>query len=228
MNTVIVWDFPTRIFHWSLVASFTGLFITGDSERWRDLHVLLGYLVAGLLCFRIAWGFLGSRYARFGDFLRRPAAIKEYLKSLISGRPQRHLGHNPAGALAIILLIGLGLISSLTGWLVYEELGPEWLEEVHEVAANAMLAVVIVHVLGVLASSWIHRENLVKAMITGRKPGEAGNGIGRTYPIVGVLLIAAMAALWTWAPVDQSGLSGLHQRGMSDQADSGDDDDDDD
>lgn len=228
MNTVIVWDFPTRIFHWSLVASFTGLFITGDSERWRDLHVLLGYLVAGLLCFRIAWGFLGSRYARFGDFLRRPAAIKEYLKSLISGRPQRHLGHNPAGALAIILLIGLGLISSLTGWLVYEELGPEWLEEVHEVAANAMLAVVIVHVLGVLASSWIHRENLVKAMITGRKPGEAGNGIGRTYPIVGVLLIAAMAALWTWASVDQSGLSGLHQRGMSDQADSGDDDDDDD
>ncbi len=226
MNTVIVWDFPTRIFHWSLVASFTGLFITGDSERWRDLHVLLGYLVAGLLCFRIAWGFLGSRYARFGDFLRRPAAIKEYLKSLISGRPQRHLGHNPAGALAIILLIGLGLISSLTGWLVYEELGPEWLEEVHEVAANAMLAVVIVHVLGVLASSWIHRENLVKAMITGRKPGEVGNGIGRTYPIVGVLLIAAMAALWTWAPVDQSGLSGLHQRGMSDQADSGDDDDD--
>ncbi|WP_045224224.1 cytochrome b/b6 domain-containing protein [Methyloterricola oryzae] len=226
MNTVIVWDFPTRIFHWSLVASFTGLFITGDSERWRDLHVLLGYMVAGLLCFRIAWGFLGSRYARFGDFLKGPAAIKEYLKSLLSGRPQRHLGHNPAGALAIILLIGLGLISSLTGWLVYEELGPEWLEEVHEVAANAMLAVVIVHVLGVLASSWIHQENLIKAMITGRKPGEAGNGIGRTYPIVGALLIAAMAALWTWAPVDQIGPGGLLQGSMSDQVDSGDDDDD--
>lgn len=226
MNTVIVWDFPTRIFHWSLVASFAGLFITGDSERWRDLHVLLGYLVASLLGFRIVWGFLGTRYARFGDFLKGPAAIKAYLVSLVSRRPQRHLGHNPAGALAIILLIGLGLISSLTGWFVYQELGPEWLEEVHELAANAMLAVVVVHVLGVLASSWIHQENLVKAMITGRKPGEAGNGIGNTYPLVGVLLIAAMAALWTWAPVDQSERDGLLQGGTSDQADSGDDDDD--
>jgi hypothetical protein len=89
-----------------------------------------------------------------------------------------------------------------------------------------MLAVVIVHVLGVLASSWMHQENLVKAMITGRKLGEAGNEIPRTYPIVGVLLIAAMAALWTWAPVDQSELDGLLQGGMSGQADSGDDDDD--
>ncbi len=164
-----VWDLPTRLFHWSLVASFATAFITSESERLRDIHVIAGYTLAGLLVFRLIWGFIGNRHARFADFWPTPSKLMAYLNSLMAGKPQHYVGHNPAGAVAIFLLLSLGLVASLSGWAIYEDIGGEWLEELHEVAANGMMVVVVIHIAGVAVSSWLHRENLVRAMITGWK-----------------------------------------------------------
>lgn len=167
--TVKVWDILTRIFHWSFAASFAGAWLTAESERFRDVHVMLGYGMLGLIGFRILWGFVGPANARFSNFIKGPAAVVSYLRSLVGPRPEHHLGHNPAGAIAIVLLLAAGLATIASGWAVYNDLGGKWLEESHDVLASAMLAVVGVHIAGVVLSSWLHGENLVAAMLTGRK-----------------------------------------------------------
>lgn len=167
--TVRVWDLPTRIFHWSFALSFAGAWLTAESERLRDVHILLGYTFGGLLAFRLVWGLIGTRYARFASFLFSPADVVRYLRSLVAGRPEHHVGHNPAGAIAIFALLGLGAATALSGYAVYQDIGGEWLEELHEGAASAMLVLVAIHLAGVFVSSLLHGENLVASMITGRK-----------------------------------------------------------
>lgn len=195
---ILVWDIPTRVFHWSLAASFIGAYVTSESERLAAIHIACGYTLLGLIAFRLVWGFVGSRYARFGEFVRGPAAVIDYVKSLVGGHARRYVGHNPAGAVAIVLLLVLGLATGASGYATYNELGGEWLEEVHEVCANAMLLLVIVHVLGVIVSSVLHRENLVRAMVTGRKEGSPDEGISRGNGFFALLLAAAVAAFgWT-------------------------------
>lgn len=168
-QAVRVWDLPTRIFHWSLVASFATAFLTAESEKLRDIHVMAGYALAGLIAFRLLWGFVGGTHSRFADFLPTPRRVGDYLKSLIEGRPQHHVGHNPAGAVAIFLLLAFGLAATASGWAVYQDSGGHFMEELHEAAANGMMAIVAIHIAGVVVSSWLHRENLVLAMITGLK-----------------------------------------------------------
>ncbi len=174
-SRILVWDLATRAFHWLLALSFVGAFVTSDSERLRDLHVLLGYTMLGLVAFRLLWGVVGPRYARFSSFAFGPKSVVAYLKSLFTRAPQRHVGHNPAGSWAIYALLALTLLAAATGYATYNELGGHWTEELHEAAANALLAVVLVHVAGVLVSSVVHRENLVRAMLTGYKSGDPGN-----------------------------------------------------
>ncbi|UZR29560.1 cytochrome b/b6 domain-containing protein [Methylococcus mesophilus] len=199
---ILVWDLPTRIFHWTLALSFAGAYLTAESERWRDIHVLLGYTLAGLIAFRLIWGFTGTRYARFAEFVRGPSAITRYLKSLADGRPEHHVGHNPAGAVFVVLLLLLGIASGVSGWMVLEDSGGEWLEEVHEFFSNAMLAVVAVHILGVIVSSRLHGENLTLAMLTGRKQGEAGQAIPSPRPLAGLFLLAGLLGFWGWSVYD--------------------------
>jgi cytochrome b len=197
---ILVWDVPTRVFHWMLALSFAGAFITGDSERYRDLHLLLGYLLLGLIGFRLIWGISGTRYARFKSFLFKPSEIVAYVVSIVRRKPKHYVGHNPAGSVAIFLLLGLGVLSGATGWLAYNEMGGEWLKELHEVSANAMLAVVGLHIAGVILSSVLHRENLARSMITGYKVAEPGQGIRFGHAWLGVLLLLAAAAFWHWFP----------------------------
>jgi cytochrome b len=214
---ILVWDAPTRLFHWLLAASFAGAFLTGDSERWRDVHLLLGYTVAGLIGFRLVWGLIGTRYARFRSFLFSPREMLRYLRSLAAGSPQHHLGHNPAGSLAIFLLLALGLMTAATGYATYNELGGEWLAELHEACAFAMLAVVGVHIAGVVVSSLLHRENLVRAMITGRKAGEPSQSIRRSHAWLAAGMIAVVAAFWVWYPTTQPvQAQAVEQRGQDD------------
>ena len=104
-NKILVWDAPTRLFHWLMVFSFAGAYITSEGERWRLVHVTLGYTMGGLLAFRMVWGLMGTRYARFSNFVRGPQAVMAYLRSLHDRPPQHFIGHNPAGAVAIVLLI---------------------------------------------------------------------------------------------------------------------------
>jgi cytochrome b len=205
---ILVWDVPTRVFHWLLAAAFAGAFLTGDSERWRDIHLLLGYSFAGLIVFRVVWGLIGTRYARFRSFVFRPREVLAYARSLLTRSPRHYLGHNPLGSLVIFLLLGLGMVTALSGWEYYAEVGGEWLEEVHEAAAFAMLGLVGLHIAGVVMSSLLHRENLVRAMITGRKAGEASQGIARGYGWLGLLLLAGVGVFAMWYPTTQTAAPG--------------------
>jgi cytochrome b len=210
---VLVWDAPVRVFHWLMVLSFAGAWLTAESERLRLLHVTLGYTMAGLVAFRILWGLIGSRHARFSSFVRGPRDVAAYLGSLLRGRPHRHAGHNPAGAMAIVALLVLASAATASGWATYNELGGDWLEELHEAAANGMFLVVILHIAAVLVSSLLQRENLVRAMVTGRKTGTPVDGIRRAWRGVAVLMLASVLGFWwlQWqgAPADAA-LSDRH------------------
>lgn len=193
LQKVLVWDVPTRVFHWALAISFAGAYLTAESERYRDIHVALGYLMAGLLVFRLVWGFVGTAYARFGSFLCGPGQVVCYVRSLFSQQPEHHVGHNPAGGVAIFLLLVLGLLISVSGVGLYWELGDEdWWEELHEIAANLMLAVVFIHIAGVVVSSMLHKENLPRSMITGYKVAPADAAITRAHVWLGVAMAAVI------------------------------------
>jgi cytochrome b len=196
VRRVLVWDAPVRVFHWLMVLAFAGAWLTGDSERWRLLHVTLGYTMAGLVAFRVVWGLVGSRHARFASFVRGPRAVGAYLGSLLGGRPEHHVGHNPAGALAIVALLILAVVAAASGWATYNELGGDWLEELHEAAAHAMLAVVLAHVAAVVVTSWLQRENLVAAMVNGHKTAAPGDAIARAWRGVAALMLAAVLGFW--------------------------------
>lgn len=193
---ILVWDLPTRWFHWLLALSFAGAWLTSESERYSDLHVMLGYTMLGLIAFRLVWGFAGTQHARFADFAYSPTKVVQYVKSLATGKPEHYLGHNPAGAVAIFLLLTLGIATGLSGWLTYYEIGGEWLEEAHELFANSMLVVVGVHIAGVIVSSFLHRENLARAMVTGYKEGEPNAGIRKKHCMASILLLATLAGFW--------------------------------
>lgn len=200
-----VWDAPVRVIHWLLVLCFGGAYLTADSESWRLLHVILGYNMVLLVAIRIVWGLVGTRYARFSQFVRGPGAVLRYLRAMLSGKPEHHTGHNPAGALAIVAMLGLMLAIGASGWILYNDAGGDAWEDVHEVLANTMLGLVLVHVAAVVISSRLHRENLVRAMITGRKQGAAGTGIQRLWRPLAILIIAGVLGyawvLWQSAPV---------------------------
>lgn len=193
---VLVWDAPVRVFHWLMVASFAGAYLTAESERWRLVHVTLGYTMAGLVGFRILWGLVGTRHARFSSFVRGPAAVARYVGAILHGQPEHHTGHNPAGALAIMALLGLALAITASGWAAFNDVGGKWLEDVHEAAANLMLAVVGAHIAGALLSSWLHRENLIGAMIDGHKQGRPEEGVRSAWRTVAVLMLVAVLGFW--------------------------------
>lgn len=194
---ILVWDLPQRIAHWLLAASFAGAFLTAESERWRDVHVVLGYTVLALVVFRLLWGFVGTRHARFASFAYGPSSVLAYLRSLAGRKPAHFTGHNPAGSWAIFAILACALAAAGTGLATYNEVGGRTLEHLHEFFANAMLAVVGVHVAGAIGGSLLHRENLVRAMFTGHKRGPAGDAIGTPRRIVAVMLVAAIVGLWT-------------------------------
>lgn len=198
-----VWDLPVRVFHWLLAGSFAVAYLIAESDRLRGLHVILGYTATGLILFRIVWGFLGSRFARFRSFWFPPQAAIGYLRSLRSAQPQHFMGHTPAGSYAIYAILLAGLATGVTGYMSLKEIGGESAEEIHEICANVWLGIVIVHLAGVIVGSWVHRENLVRAMITGYKQGASrasGSGSGvSTGLTVGIALAASVAAFWMWA-----------------------------
>jgi len=202
-DKIKVWDLPVRIFHWLLAGSFAIAYLVAESEQLRALHVILGYTASGLILFRIVWGLVGSQFARFSSFMFPPAAAVGYLRSLVK-QPQHYIGHNPAGSYAIYGILVAGLATGVTGYMTLTEIGGESLEEVHEACANVWLGLVIVHVAGVFIGSWIHRENLVRAMITGYKRGTRGQATeaavqGRAARAVGIALAAAVVASWAWS-----------------------------
>lgn len=193
---ILVWDAPVRVFHWLMVFSFAGAYLTAESERWRLIHVTLGYTMGGLVAFRIVWGLIGTRYARFSSFVRGFATVKRYIVSLLDGKPEHHVGHNPAGAVAIVLLLLSSLVIVATGWAAYNEVGGNLVEKLHDVSANFMMLIVIIHVAGVVVSSWLHHENLIRSMVTGKKIAAPNQGINTTWKFLA--LIVAMVTFGFW------------------------------
>ena len=211
---ILVWDLPTRIVHWTLALSFAGTFFTGESERWRDIHVMLGYTVLGLIVFRLAWGFVGTCYVRFAVLIRCSKYVIRHLIQIVRGHAWHPVGHNPTGAVTILLILLLGTVSSVSGWAVYEEIGGDWLETLHEYVSDAMLAVVLVHIAGVVVVSYLQRENLILAMITGRKHGESNQAISSGYPLIAMLLLMSLIGFWIWAWPDSKDAKWLHEVGQ--------------
>lgn len=209
---VYVWDPIIRLFHWILVASFTVAYFTGDDESL--VHIYAGYIVLGLIAVRLLWGLVGSKHARFSDFVRSPVQALVYLKGLVGGGVKNYVGHNPAAGWMVIALLVSLLATTVSGLQVYgleghgplaqtvaerklapeagggtgvvrmsaehedeagEEDGEEFWEEVHEFFANFTVFLIALHLLGVALSSYRHRQNLVRAMVTGYKEEETAS-----------------------------------------------------
>lgn len=186
-STVKVWDGFVRGFHWAVVVGFFTAYLTED--EWMGLHIWAGYTVLSLVILRLVWGFLGSKHARFRDFLYAPGTVLGYLKDFVTFRNRRYLGHNPAGGAMIALLLLSLLATGFTGLLMFgaEAAGggtlstlaaafgvvdDDAVEDVHEFFANFTLFLVALHIVGVVVESLVHRENLARAMVTGRKRSE--------------------------------------------------------
>jgi cytochrome b len=167
--TVFVWDRFVRSFHWSVAGLFLLAYATGDRVEW--LHLAAGYGIAALLAVRIFWGLVGPRHARFSDFVRGPRDVRAYLQDMLRLKARRHIGHNPAGGAMVLALLAMLTAIGVTGHLMTTEAlwSSEWMEELHEALVHATLVLIGLHVLGVIVASLEHRENLVRAMITGRK-----------------------------------------------------------
>lgn len=221
---ILVWDAPVRVFHWLLVVTFVGAWLTAESESWRLIHITLGYTMAGLVAFRILWGMVGTRYARFSNFVQGPTAVKEYARGILRGRPAHHTGHNPAGAMAILALMALAITIVASGWAMFNDIGGniggKWLEDGHEVAATAMLVLVGVHIAGAIVSSWLHRENLVGAMISGHKSGRPEDGVRSAWYTVAILMIVVVLGFWglQWKNAPGAGLVELPAAAATDRS----------
>jgi len=201
-NRVIIWDLPTRVFHWLLACSYLVTWLTFDDNRFLFVHVYAGYVFLALLGFRLVWGLVGTHYARFHSFAHDWQSVTDYLNGLLSGQAMRYVGHNPVGGWAIFAMLLLGLVVSITGVFVLggeEGHGPlaGWLSyavgiyshRVHEVLAWVMLVVTMIHLLGVVAESVIHRENLVWSMLSGYKDGATGVPSIRGHHYLGLLIV---------------------------------------
>lgn len=194
---ILVWDLPVRLFHWLLAGSFLGAFVIAnavdDESSLFALHMLLGGVMAFMVLLRLIWGFVGSRYARFGSFAFGPRAVVEYVKGAFSGKAERHMGHNPGSAWAVFVMLGLALGLAFTG--AFMGRGGEAFEEVHEVLAWAMIAVVGAHVAGIVWHTIRHKENIAATMIHGQKDGEPSAGIATSHAVV-ALAFLGLTGLW--------------------------------
>lgn len=191
---VLIWDLPTRVFHWSLVACFVGAIATQESERYRLFHVTFGYTMLGLVIFRLVWGLIGTKYSKFSSFCFTFKQVKQYLEGLLDNRSVHYLGHNPLGSIAIYLILTSVLVISFSGYCIYSDIGPNWYAKAHEIAANILIALVVIHVFGVAISSYLHKENLVLAMITGCKKAAVWEGI-KNHCFLSFLALAILVSI---------------------------------
>lgn len=165
----LVWDLPVRVGHWLLAISFFIAYLTSESERWRLVHVTSGAVVLAIVSFRLLWGIVGSHHARFSSFVTSPRVVLRYLSSLRRDEHEVYVGHNPAGGWSVMALLACCLATTLTGLAIHNAWPILGNEDVHEWMATLCLCLIGLHLAGVLLSSLVNRENLVRAMLTGYK-----------------------------------------------------------
>lgn len=206
----VVWDIPTRVFHWTLAAGIALAWWSGEEGR-NDLHEWTGYTLLVLVASRIVWGFVGSRHSRFSDFVRGPRATIAYLRGEGSPTP----GHNPLGAWSVLALLLLVLVQAVSGLFNSDDIlfsGPLYyaastgfrdaMGEVHVLAFDALLALVALHVLVVCYHQWVKKDGLIRAMLTGK----AVNKAGLSAPVASwkALLILLLVAGALWLGLEQA------------------------
>lgn len=216
VTKTLVWDLPTRAFHWLLALSFFGAYALSESERLQHYHVMFGYTVLALTAFRLLWGFIGTRYARFRSFAFGPKAVAAHVSGLLHRKVEPHAGHTPAGSWAIYAMFALAVITAASGYLNFNDIGGDAMEEVHEVAANLWMLVVFVHVAGVIVSSIVERQNLPRSMITGYKRlDSAAASIGGARSLVGVAIIGMVVGFWALTAQSNGANLGMNDEGMN-------------
>ncbi|WP_296510022.1 cytochrome b/b6 domain-containing protein [Rhodoferax sp.] len=206
-------DAPTRVFHWLFALSFLGAYLTADGERFRLLHITLGYTMAGLLVFRVLYGLLGPRHAGLALLWRKLSGLWPWAQSLKAAvnttakadtppAVNWRQGQNLFMALAIVALLVLVLPLTLSGYATFHEwgdfLGGDWIEDVHEFFGNTVLAVVLAHIAAIVGLSLLRRKNLAAQMVTGRVDGPGPDLAKRNHAWLAALLLCAVLAYWTW------------------------------
>lgn len=186
---ILVWDMPVRVFHWLLVSCFTGAWLTAESERLQMIHYAFGYTAVLLVLIRLVWGLIGTRYARFSQFLKSPRAVVGHFGAMLRGHPHHDVGHNPAGGLVMFVLMLLILLIGLTGYLSVKAFSENWASEAHELVSILALAIVVLHILAAILMSVMERQNLAKSMVSGKKLGMPEQGIAYPQYLLGILLL---------------------------------------
>ncbi|MCF8157111.1 MAG: cytochrome b/b6 domain-containing protein [Rhodoferax sp.] len=211
MQRILIWDIPTRLFHWTLAVSFAVAWLTSESDEWLGVHVFFGYLMLGMVAFRVLWGLVGTHYARFSSFWFGPNDALTYLRQVMKGHAARHIGHNPTGSAAIYLLLLLTVAVGLTGFFTLgteEQQGAAagWLsiaqgrtfKKLHEAFAIGMLLLVIGHIAGVVIESVLHKENLARSMVTGTKLAPNGAVSVKPRTLIAVLMLILVGSFGVW------------------------------
>ena len=207
-----VWDLPTRIFHWTLVGLFVFLIISGDlGDDLIELHFYAGYLLSGLLLFRIIWGVIGSRHSRFTSFVRHPKTTLKYLKGMFNGKAEHHYGHNPAGGMMVIVLLLLLALQVATGLVSTDDViwdGPFYSAvsdqvaeiggELHEAIQGLLQLLVVLHVAAILFHRFKYNDQLVPAMIHGKKPDVGGAVSARNVSVIRTLIAVGFSTAWVF------------------------------
>lgn len=229
-------DAPTRMFHWLFALSFTGAYLTGDSEHWRALHITLGWTMAGLLAFRVVYGLFGPRQARLGLLARKLTGVMPWLRASAQGSAltSAHWRQGQNLAMAVIVATLLLAVPPLvgSGWASYDEWGGAWLtdalEELHEAAGQIFLALVLGHLALLAGMSLLRRRNLAGPMLTGRSEGNGPDLARRNHAWLALLLLLAVLGYgaWEWQRSPQGLLPTAAQllQGDGDAGDDGDDD----
>jgi len=222
-NPVIVWDLPTRLFHWLLVALLVAQYASGEfgllSMEW---HFRLGYATLALIVFRVLWGLAGSRSSRFATFVQGPATVARYLLDSVRGRPARYLGHNPLGGWSVLLMLACVAVQAISGLFSSDDLtefGPlaervsdrtvELMTRIHQIDRYLLLALIVLHIVAVLLHWAIRGENLIAPMLHGRKrpddsQADGAHDVDRVSPWR-VLALAAVSGAAVWALVAWGG-----------------------
>ena len=197
-------DATTRMLHWLMALCFTGAYLTADGERWRLVHVTLGYTLAGLVVARLLWGVFGPRPVRLSVLWRKLQGLPAWGKTLAAVRSPAALqatwrpGQNLLMALAIALILALVVPLTLSGYAVWDDWGGEWLEEVHEFFGNTLLCVVLAHISLLALLSVLRRKNQALPMLTGRVPGPGPDLAPRNHAALAALVLACVIAFWAW------------------------------
>jgi cytochrome b len=186
---ILVWDMPVRIFHWLLVICFAGAWLTSESERLQMIHYAFGYTACLLVIVRLVWGVIGTRYARFSQFLKSPKAVLEHFMAMLRRHPHHDVGHNPAGGLVMVALMLFILLIGLTGYLSVKEFLGSFSSEAHEILTSLAMTVVVLHILAAIVMSVLERQNLVKSMVTGKKYGMPEQAIRYPQYWIGALIL---------------------------------------